>query len=116
MNQSIDNLAKLPTSIRLLKQTHRQLLQGTRGKNKMPGKVRSSQNWIGGASINSAHFVPPHHQHVADLLSDWEDFWHNNHNIPVLIKAALCHYQFETIHPFLDGNGRNRSIWIYMKR
>lgn len=113
--ETIDNLSNLPVSMRLLKQTHKQLFSGMRGKNKMPGEIRVSQNWIGGASINSAHFIPPHPQHLAETLSDWEQFWHNNHSTPILIKIALCHYQFETTHPFLDGNGRIGRLFIILQ-
>jgi Fic family protein len=111
--EAIIKLQTLPFSARLIRETHRTLLQGVRGKHKQPGDFRQSQNWIGGATLSDAIFVPPVHNSIGELMSDIERFVHNNTDyFPELLKIALVHYQFETIHPFLDGNGRVGRLLI----
>jgi Fic family protein len=113
MESAIIALEKLPFSSRLIRETHKVLLQGVRGEKKQPGEFRKSQNWIGGATINDALFIPPVHTSVPELMSDIEKFIHNEEiYFPELLKIALVHYQFETVHPFLDGNGRVGRLLI----
>lgn len=113
MNTAIKALDQLPFSSRLIRETHRVLMQGVRGSKKQPGEFRSSQNWIGGASINDAIFVPPVHNSIQELMADIEKFVHDDSKyFPELLKIGVVHYQFETIHPFLDGNGRVGRLMI----
>lgn len=113
VNHSISRLEKLAISTPLLNESHKILMSGVRGENKQPGEFRNSQNWIGGASLADAVFIPPSHEFVGETMGDLENFIHNDSlEIPQLIRIALAHYQFETIHPYLDGNGRIGRLMI----
>ncbi|MEO5336313.1 MAG: Fic family protein [Magnetospirillum sp. WYHS-4] len=104
----------LPLSMRLLSETHRRLMAGVRGATKQPGEVRRSQNWIGGSRPGNAVFVPPPPQVLPELLGSLETYLHGDDPLPKLVRAGLAHVQFETIHPFLDGNGRIGRLLIVL--
>lgn len=113
LNEAIQELQHLPISSRLLRNTHRTLMSNVRGEYKQPGSFRTSQNWIGGSTLMDATFIPPHQDKIAELIGDLEKFLHNDSiHLPTLIKVGIAHYQFETIHPFLDGNGRIGRLLI----
>ena len=114
LNYGLKRLEELPLSLRLIREIHAELMQGVRGGNKAPGEFRRSQNWIGhaGSTIKDASYIPPPPGELNALLGAFEKFLHANDNIPALIKIGLSHPQFETIHPFLDGNGRVGRLLI----
>lgn len=114
MNWGLEQLETFPLSLRLIKNIHKRLLQNTRGSQRSPGEFRRSQNWIGpaGCNLNTATFVPPTVPDMESALADLEKFFHQEDRIPALVKIALIHAQFETIHPFLDGNGRMGRLLI----
>lgn len=113
MNMGLERLNSLPLSLRLIKEVHATLLTGARSSTSpQPGEFRNSQNWVMGTNLNDARFVPPPPQYVLAAMGELEKFFYSHKNIPILIKAALIHSQFETIHPFLDGNGRTGRLLI----
>ena len=114
MNHGLARLPALPVSVRLIREIHTELMRGVRGGRLQPGELRISQNWIGpaGCTLNTASFVPPPPHAVPDALGDLEKFLHDGDGLPPLVKIALAHVQFETIHPFLDGNGRVGRLLI----
>lgn len=114
MKHGLKRLHELPVSVRLVREIHTELMQGVRGSRLQPGELRESQNWIGsaGCTLNTATFVPPPAHEVPRVLGEWEKFLHADDGLPPLVKIALAHVQFETIHPFLDGNGRVGRLLI----
>lgn len=114
MNHGLDRLDEIPVSVRLIREIHERLMKGVRGSHLTPGELRRSQNWIGpaGCSLNEATFVPPPPEFVPEALGDLERFLHGADDLPMLVKIGLAHAQFETIHPFLDGNGRIGRLLI----
>jgi len=114
MDFAMGKIEELPISLRFIKETHRVLMSNSRGSTKSPGEFRKSQNWIGGTHPGNAKFVPPPVEHLNSCLGAFEKFIHAENNLPTLLKAAMAHVQFETIHPFLDGNGRMGRMLIIL--
>lgn len=115
LQHGVDRIIRddFPLSSRLIREIHNELMQGVRGEHKTPGEYRTSQNWIGGSMPSNASYVPPSHNHIPELITDMEKFIHNDIIfVPAFIRIAMIHYQFESIHPFLDGNGRTGRIMI----
>lgn len=112
MNYGLQRLSELPLSLRLIKEIHGRLMRGVRGQEKSPGEFRTSQNWIGGSAPGNARFVPPPAHELHRLLGNFETFLHEPGGLPPLVHAGVAHAQFETIHPFLDGNGRVGRLLI----
>ena len=114
MNYGLERIKELPLSLRLIREIHAELMRGVRGGDKTPGEFRKTQNWIGpkGCTLNNARFIPPPPNELIKVLGDLEKYMHSRLNYPLLIECGLIHYQFETIHPFLDGNGRIGRLLI----
>lgn len=114
LNLGLSQLSELPVSVRLIRNIHRRLMKDVRGEHAQPGEIRSSQNWIGasGCTLDGAIFVPPPPSDLHRLMADLESFLHNDDPMPLLLKIGLAHAQFETLHPFLDGNGRTGRLLI----
>lgn len=114
MNYGLERLGELPVSVRLIREIHGELMRGVRGGRLTPGELRTSQNWIGpaGCTLATASFVPPPPHELPQALADLERFLHGNTGLPPLLQVGLAHVQFETIHPFLDGNGRIGRLLI----
>ena len=114
MNYGLGELAKIPMSLRLIHKIHEKVLDNVRGKDKTPGEYKRSQNWIGppGSNLKEAAFVPPPPNLMLDLMGDFENYYHAEDQLPPLVKAAILHAHFETIHPYLDGNGRLGRLLI----
>ncbi|MXX53219.1 MAG: Fic family protein, partial [Dehalococcoidia bacterium] len=114
LEYGIERLESLPISFRLVNELHERLMTGVRGENKMPGHFRTTQVWNGapGSHIQEARFIPPPPERLRDLFFEWESFVNESHNLPPLVRCALMHYQIETIHPYLDGNGRIGRLLI----
>jgi Fic family protein len=113
----LGQMDELPLGVRLIREMHRRLLAGVRGRERMPGEFRTTQNWVGdsGSTIETARFVPPPPEELPGLLADWERYAHEDVEVPHLVQNALLHYQFETLHPFLDGNGRvGRLLSVFL--